>query len=263
MAGCSSAVGPPPHLLGQLEALAAAAAPYFLLLAATKADEMAAMLKLRAADCTCCPEDQRRDSPPEACTQPPPHPGSVGASGPTPAIAGGVGRSEATAALQALQAAAEAGPLRLTAALGTSAATDGRSSGSMAAATPRWACLASRNVFGTESSDSDGSPEREADPKSHLRKPQQPPPHAVAAARRGRGSLLRFADPALEARFASAHNAALRRSDAAFAALHLAAGLSCAAVRPAALLASPAALALVGATAAALLCMAAAPARWA
>lgn len=137
MAGCQGPAAPLPELLQQLEALAAAAAPYFFLLAATKADELAAMLRLRVADCACGPEDCPQAHPSrEAAPRTTQLTCCDGAASVTQAAAGIQVSCQATSAQRPSHAAAATGLSSLEATHADAATAD---KSGRAAAAPRWA----------------------------------------------------------------------------------------------------------------------------
>ena len=213
MVGCDAAA-PPAELWLALAALADAAAPYLLVLGITKVTDMADLLRLRAVDCACCAdeEDPLQDMPLEACAPQLPRSGDGGGA------AGAMAAAHAALAKRS----------RLSAGGGGGEGTHAAGPSSSARATQ----LCSSSSVGFE--------EEEADPKAAVKAqrgsgatapPQQPPPQPA-------GPLLRFVDPALEARFAAAQNAGLARGDGLLAALHLAAAVCLAVLHTGALLRS-------------------------
>lgn len=276
MAGVADGGGAPPQLWERLQALAEAAPPYFLLLGLTKAADMAEMLKLRAADCSCCAEDELQDMPLSACTPRSVSPGGGGGSGGGAQAEAGGGCGAAKKAAEAeqaqtLHAAAvaalsqrsgltlgSAGPAAAPAAAAAEAAADAPSSsgggglkGAPLQGLPPGAAAAAAAEAEAEAED----------PKAQLKRRQAAAGTAAVASAAARppppaGALLRYADGALEARFAAAHNASLRRGDLLFSLMHLSVALCFAVLQPGAALRSAAAQAFVAALAAPLAVMA-------
>lgn len=263
LVGCNVPGDPPPELYEALQALALASAPYLLLLGLTKTSEMAQLLRLRAADCSCCAggeEDELQDVPADACTPPMSPRGGAGGAG------GGLAAAPKSSSAQAEEVEAEqeqlnaaaavalAGESHLAAAASASSAAAEEAAGSSGAqqqhdgASEAVAALRQRPGYGQGPSkqpkhrqDSPaGTQEEEEDPKASLRRHTAvlAAAEAAAAATAARvppppsGPLLRFADPSLEAEFAAAHNRVLSQVDGLFAALHLSAILCLCLLRP-------------------------------
>jgi hypothetical protein len=244
MAGCASPGGFPPQEWHQLQQLAAAAAPYLLLLGLTKAADMADLLRLRAADCTCCSseEDELQDLPLEACTPLLPPGGGGGGSAGAQAVA-------AAAAALAGQSSLEAAEIAAAASLPEAAAAGGSH-----ARAAKHAAAAQGLQSSCEEEEGYGG-----DPKAAVKARQAAEAAAAAAAPLPpvpSGPLLRYRDPALEASFVAAHNRSLSRGDVLFALVHLAAALCLTLLHPGVLLGSAAVQAFVGMLVAPLLAMA-------
>lgn len=254
----SAAAGPPPLLWLRLEALAAAAAPYCLILAATKAAEMGQLLRLRAADCCCCPEgDPLQDLPLQACT-PSLMRQASGGSGTAGAQAAHLSKRSAEAGTLHDCVPAQAWHAAAAAALAQQSGLSQSTAASPAAASP--AAPPASGASGSGSSCSTASEPSCAAPleashgcykgqqlgaaacrklkKRRLLARQQLAAAASTATPPTSGLLLRYCDPQLEARFAAAHNVSLSCSDALFARMHLAATLCFAALHPAVALGS-------------------------
>lgn len=252
----------PPRLWAGLQALAGVTAPYLLILGLTLAEQMGELLRLRGAEAAACgsdgEEDALQDVPLEGCGPPPPPPprgGAGGAAGPLPAR-DSPGGSEPPAEA-ANVAAAAALPRRSHLAGGAASAPggSGRSLQPGGAAPP--AVKQRQGAEGGRGAEQAQGLEAPSKPR-HAHATHAPPPRAAP-----RGSLLGFADSAMEARFAAAYNRSLACSDALFAAMHLAAALCVAALHPAALAGSAAVPAFAAALLVPLLAPLLAQARWA
>lgn len=249
-AGGGAASSPPP-LWAPLAALAGAAAPYLLLLGLEQASQMGELLRLHAADAGSCSseDDELEDVGSLAAWTPhlPPAGGPESATGPPPPPPAGHSSGElptATAADSAAQQRAGAAALsqrsRLAGGVGgrPSAGGSGSGDGGQQKGASARAWEAPRQP---EDGQHDG---QAADLKAAVKRRQAAPPALLGGAC---GAMLRFADPAVEARYAAAHNRGRAGGDAIFAAVHLFAALCVAALRPAALAGCAAACAFVAA----------------